>query len=223
MSKNKTLRRLSSAAILSLAVYGTSVSPLIARQVNAFEGGTKIKQETMMKKKDTEKGIVLNKVKVESVGTNSLTVNDAKTTKTYSITLDDKTKIFRKFGGKGTLGEIKVGHEVQVVGKVSSADPMSVTAKVIRDLSIQKFLGSFVGEVTANDGSVVTLKTVKRGEIKVMVGTAKVTDRKGAALGVTDLMVGHKVMASGVWDKTEMTLSEVTKVIDMSLPAKTTK
>ena len=139
---------------------------------------------------------------------------------TYTVLTDGKTQFRRRFWGKGSLAEIQAKDVVSVIGKWTDDTHTTIQATLVRDLSIQKFMGVFFGTVQSITGSGWVMATINRGNQTVTVtSTTKLTDRRGQPLTQTDIVVGHRVRVRGVWDRKSNTITEVTGVKDFSLPA----
>lgn len=138
---------------------------------------------------------------------------------TYQVNITDKTQLLKKFGGKSNLGEYSVGNEVMVFGKFTDETKKVIDARVIRDLSIQKRWGAFIGNVTVKKADSFVINTVARGNLTVYVDSAtKFINRKEEIITYTDVQVNHRVMVKGVWDKTLNQVTETEKIKDFSLP-----
>lgn len=165
--------------------------------------------------------IILNDANVTATGASTLTVEKDGTA--YTINITDKTKIVRRFFGKATLADIKVGHKILVVGKRVAENSTTIDAVLIRDLSIQKRFGAFVGTVTGITGDSFTLNTVARGVQKALVGTTtKFVNRKNVTITKADVLVGHRIRVKGTWDSSVNTITEITQVKDYDLPVRAT-
>lgn len=138
--------------------------------------------------------------------------------KDYTVNIDANTQLRRRFFGRATLAEIQIGDTLNVVGLWTDEAHTTVSAKLIRDISIQKRFGAFVGEVTAVTASGWTMNTVHRGAQTVRVSSAtKFTNRQGKAITQDDIKLGHRVRVKGLWDNKLNTISEVAQVKNYSL------
>jgi hypothetical protein len=163
----------------------------------------------------------LNNAKITGKGTGSLTVE--KDSVFYTILIDEKTRLRRRFFGEAKIDEIAVGNTVNIFGKWTDETHKTIQAALIRDMSIQKRFGAFVGDVTAVNGNDITIATVHRGTQKATVSDlTKIVDRKEVALTLADIKVGHRLRVKGMWDKSNNTITEVTQVKDYTLPVKPT-
>lgn len=159
----------------------------------------------------TKEGQLKNRIKVENltgtvsaVGSNTLTI-DGKV-----VTVSNLTKFIRRFGGSSTFSEISVGDKVSVVGN----------AKIIRDWSIQKRKGAFVGTIQVMTGTGFTLQSLNRGVQTVTVSAlTKYLDRKEQTINFSNLVAGQKIRVKGLWDSKLNTVTEVSQIKDYSLPA----
>jgi len=160
---------------------------------------------------------IIRQGKITAKGTNSLTVE--KDGKTYTVNIDDKTQLRRRFWGKATLTEMQVGDTVNVFGKWTDDTHTTILARLVRDVSIQRRFGIFIGTVQSLLSNGFTLQTVHRGIQTVTVSSStKFVNRREEAITQGDVTVGHRVRVRGLWDKAASTITEVSKVKDFSLP-----
>lgn len=139
-----------------------------------------------------------------------------------TVNVSSATTFLRKFGAKSSLEEFSVGDEVQVLGKWADDSKTTVNARVIRNLSLQKRWGVFLGTVTATFPNSFTLSTLSRGIQTIKVSNAtKYLNRKNQPITLADIATGHKVMVKGLWDNKLNTITAVTLVKDFSLPTDT--
>lgn len=139
--------------------------------------------------------------------------------KTYTVQTDSTTQFRRLFWGKSSLSEISVNDQVSVIGKWTDDAHTTIQARLVRDVSIQKFAGIFFGTVQSLTSSGWVMTTINRGNETVTVSsTTKFTDRKGGALTQSSIAVGQKIRVRGLWDRTNSTITEVAAVKDFSLP-----
>lgn len=141
--------------------------------------------------------------------------------KTYTVLTDSKTQFRFKFWGKGGLDQIQVGHTVNVIGKWQDDAHTTVLARLVRDLSLQRRLGVFIGEVKSllSDGWAMTTVGKKRADQTVTVSSeTKFVNRKEEAIVESDVAAGHRVRVKGLWDSVANTVTEVAHVKDFNLP-----
>ncbi len=140
--------------------------------------------------------------------------------KDYTVNVDDKTQLRRRFWGKATLAEMSVGDTVNVIGLWTDDTKTTIQAKLIRDASIEKRFGVFIGTVLSLSSSGWTMQTGRGVETVTVSSATKFVNRKGETLFQADVKVGHKVRAKGLWDNKLNTVTEVSGVKDYSLPTK---
>ncbi|MBI3558983.1 hypothetical protein HY085_01175 [Candidatus Gottesmanbacteria bacterium] len=151
---------------------------------------------------------------VTTVGTASITVNST------VVNVNSLTKIIRRFSGTSTLAEISVGDQVGVMGTWTDTSKTAVNARMVRDWSIQKRKGAFVGTIQTMMPTGFTFQSLNRGVQTVTVSAlTKYTNRKEQAINFTDLATGQKVRVKGLWDNKLNTITEVFQIKDYSLPA----
>lgn len=180
--------------------------------------GTK---EGQLKKTTQNRGkATLGKGQVTAKSGTSLTVvNDGKV---YTVATDEDTQFRLRFWGKGSFDAIAVGHSVNVVGRWQDDAHTGILAKQVRDLSLQKRFGVFIGEVKSllSNGWVMSTVSDKRKDQTVTVSAStKFVNRKEQSINQSDVVVGQKVRVKGLWDSEANTVIEVTAVKDFSLPA----
>ena len=141
--------------------------------------------------------------------------------KSYTVNLDSKTQLRRRFWGKAELSEFNVGNIVNVIGLWTDDTHTAINAKLVRNISIQRRFGVFFGEVKSllSGGWVMSTKSENRADQTVTVtSSTKFENRKGETITQADIKVGHKVRVRGLWDRTLNTVTEVTQVKDFDLP-----
>lgn len=220
MSKNKTLRRLSSAALLSLAMYSQTMSPGWTKEVRAFEskGQVKIERNIEVKKKADE--VFIGRGVVKSKSETALVVSSTKDKKDYTVTVDDKTKFTSRSFVKSSFSDINVGNIVSLTGKIDNNDPSFLRAISIRDLSLNLRTGLFKGTVDEVTPDGLKLK-IRNGKIlTVETGSPKITDRVSKQITLGDIKVGDTIRVKGSFNGANNTLTEVVSIKDLSLPLK---
>lgn len=154
---------------------------------------------------------------IESIGTNFIVVK-MKDEKTATLNITDKTVILKKFGGKSSMTELKVGDIVTAVGTWTQTDPPVLETKVLRDLSILKRKATFWGKIKSISGDTFVLSTIFRGELTIKTdGETKFVNRREETIVFSDLKEGHRVRVKGIWDQTLKLVEEVSLVKDWSV------
>lgn len=164
------------------------------------------------------KAVIVNGQVTAKSGTTLTVMNDGKTN---TVTTDANTQFRFRFWGKGSLDAITVGHTVNVVGKWLDDAHTSILARQVRDLSLQKRFGVFIGEVKSllSNGWVMSTVNTKRPDQTVTVSAStKFVNRKEQSISQSDITVGQRVRVKGLWDSQANTVTEVTAVKDFSLP-----
>lgn len=186
----------------------------IKEEVKENRGGLLDKVKDFMKKNLRFEARVKGKITV--IGSNNFSLNGEDGT--FQINITDKTKILRKFGGKSSLSEYSIGDEVVVFGKFTDDTKLIIDAKIVKNNSIQKRRGAFFGKVTVKNSDNFVMETLERGIQTVYFGTTSIVNRKEITISYSDIKVGDRVRAKGVWDKTLSKINEVTQVKDFSQP-----
>ena len=182
-----------------------------------------LRQEALQNRQNLENmRIHIREAKVESIVSDTLTVSKDGTT--YTIMITSTTRLVRKYGAKADLSEFRTGDIVSVVGKFTDEAKTTIEARIVRNLTIQKRWGVFFGTVATADGmNQLTMTTAKRGAQAVIVdGNTKLVNRKMEVIGLTQILVGHKIRVKGVWDNQSNTIRETDQIKDYSIPARST-
>lgn len=161
--------------------------------------------------------------KTGSMTAGTLTVK-TKEGATLTVNLTSNSHMMRRFWGKvGSLEEMQVGDVLNIVGKYTDDTKTTVNAILVRDRSIQKRFGVFIGTVSNVSTTGFTLTTPNRGAQTVtLTSTTKLTDRTGKTITATDVQNGHRVRVHGLWNLQSKTVTEVKALKDFSLPIKPT-
>lgn len=141
--------------------------------------------------------------------------------RTFTVNSDSNTGFRRKFWGNSDIKEIQVGDQVNIIGKWTDNSQTTITATLVRDLSIMKRFGVFIGNVTKITSSGWTMLTLNRGHQEVtLIPSAKFTNRKNQPITLTDVATGHRIRVRGLWDIKSNTITQVSAVKDYSLPVR---
>jgi len=162
--------------------------------------------------------------KITEIDENYIKVSDNSDGKVYQVNITEKTQLRRRLWGRSTLSEFAVGDEVNVIGRFTDETKSTIESVLIRNLSIQRRWGVFFGEVLSKDRSVLTIKTINRGELKVYVtNSTKLLNRRGETITLNDVQIGHRIRTKGVWDRELKEIRETEEIRDFSLPVFPTK
>jgi hypothetical protein len=102
------------------------------------------------------------------------------------------------------LSDVQTGDALLVTGVVSGT---SVAAKTVRDQSLQAHNGTFVGTVSAVNGTNFTLQSKARGSQTINTTSSTVFKKGTASSSLSDIAVGQTVTVSGVWDRTNSNIT----------------
>lgn len=222
-----------------LLTLGLVIAPSVSAQ--ASQEKKALKQEAKMEKKEKMQAIKQNqkdnrveqRAKAKGNSTRAFVTNATltavsgstmtvtKDSKSYTITTTSTTKFRRSYGGLTTIAEFSVGNKVDITGKWADTAKTSIAAATIRNRSIMKMRGTFIGEVTTKSGNSIVLKSKSRGnQMVTLTASTKYVGRNQKPISLADVAVGHKIRVKGMWDKTLNTVTEVTQVKDFNVPAK---
>lgn len=168
------------------------------------------------------KGVVNGKISTISGTTVPTKIIINKDGKTITLNITEKTNLLRKFGGKSSLSEMKVGDQVNAAGTWTDSNKTTLDTKVLRDISIKKRFGAFWGKIKSiTDASSFVLETIERGNQTVKTdGNTKIVNRKEGPISFSDLKVGDRVRVKGVWDSALKSIEEVTSIKNWTLMPK---
>lgn len=160
---------------------------------------------------------------VTAINGTSLTVqlaniNEQPNGKTITVLTDSNTKFRRRFWGDSSVSEISVGDWVNVKGTWTDNNQTTLQATWIRDVSIQKRKGTFIGNITSMSGSTFVLASQNRGNQTVTYSsTTQIVDNANNSISSSSLKVGDRVRVKGMWDRKFSTITEVTQIKDFSV------
>ncbi|OGK16677.1 hypothetical protein A2774_00045 [Candidatus Roizmanbacteria bacterium RIFCSPHIGHO2_01_FULL_39_12c] len=159
---------------------------------------------------------------VTAISGSSLTVK--KDDNTYTVNTDSDTHFRRHYWGGSSLDEFSVGNKVNVSGKFTDEEKTTILARIIRNLSIMKRHGVFMGDVSAKNSDNFIIDSKHRdGQTVYFDSGSKFVKRDETSMVYADLQVGHRVRVKGLWDKTLNQITEVVQVKDFSLPPRPLK
>lgn len=154
---------------------------------------------------------------VTAISGTTLTVS--KDGKTYTVNTDSNTKYRRHFWGKSSFSETSVGDKVNVQGKFTNDEKITILARLIRNTSIQKRKGVFFGTVTSKTSTSIVIDAAARGPQTIFFDSnTKFENRREESMTSAQVNVGDKIRVKGLWDKTLSKITEVTQVKDFTQP-----
>lgn len=149
-------------------------------------------------------------------GTSLTVIKDGKT---FTVNATANTVLKRRYWGNAKLSEMDTGDKVNVWGKFTDSAQSIIEARMIRDLSIMKRFGVFIGTVKTVNGNTLTIDSINRGtQIVTISSSTKFINRKEVLINQSDVIVGHRIRVKGVWNEANNTITEVTHVKDFTLP-----
>ena len=108
-------------------------------------------------------------------------------------------KFVRRFGASMVITDIQNGDTLSVSGSIIATN---ITAKVVRDISLQQHNGTFVGTISAINGTSFTLNSKARGDQTINTTASTKITIGGKSAALADLKTGVTATVSGVWDRT---------------------
>ncbi len=139
---------------------------------------------------------------VASVSGNTITIA---TSNNATFTIDiTNAKLKDEFDPSLTLGSIQVGDKIAVTGTITNNN---VTATAIRDITIAQKYKTYVGKVTAVNGSSLTVQTRKSGSVTVNAASSAMIKKAGQTAQLSDITVGTNIVATGTIDPTTNNLN----------------
>lgn len=195
----------------------TTLKPKQTIRKEIQEDRKEIRQEKNDLKNDL-KGAHARLVKAQVTAISGSTLTVTLSGKTYTVNTASAT-FRRRFWGGSSISEISVKDLINVWGKFTDDAKTIIDARLIRDVSIQKRNGVFVGTISSKSDSSFILASKNRGNQTVTISTStKVVDKRGTTTSLTAMNVSDKVRVRGVWDRANNTITEVKEVKDFSLP-----
>lgn len=128
-----------------------------------------------------------------------------------TVLVHTDTEITKKFGGKGTVDDIKEGDTIEISGLLSDGTGnLVVKAKKVRNVSVTKESKAISGTITridtASSTAVVTVKDL--GSVKAVLSEGGIIQKGKRTIGLSELRVGDTLLgASGVFDFSTLTLT----------------
>ena len=150
--------------------------------------------------------VLIRGAKITAISGSSLMVSQTwgAYVSTWTINTGPSTEIIRRYGGVSSFAEFAVGDYVAAKGMLDTTKTQStITAKVVRDYSIQRENATFAGTVqSVNSGNQsFVLATPNRGSQTIFVSSSTVVKQGGATTTFAALLAGQKITkAAGVWN-----------------------
>lgn len=121
-------------------------------------------------------------------------------TTSYTVNVAADSTLIRKFNGPSSLDEFAVGDDLRVWGTLAGT---TITATKVKDYSIQRIGGTFMGTILSVDstGQTFVLDVKVRDDQTVVVRSSTKIFQGNRAGVFTDLSTGQTVRVIGVWRK----------------------
>lgn len=156
--------------------------------------------------------------KITALTINQITVS-ADDGKKYQINITSQTKFRRKFWGTSKLSEFSVGDQIKAVGRFVVGSTDTISAVIVRNLSIEKRWGAYFGEITKKNDTNFIIKTEKREDLTVyFTSQTKFVSRDNKTINYKDVKTGDRVRVKGIWDGKLNKITEIDQIKDLSLP-----
>lgn len=198
--------------VTPVATYAQSPSVAVPKRAG-------IKQEIKQEIKEKFKGKAAKIIGGQITAINGSVLTVEKDGTNFTVNTASNTQLRRHFWGKSELNEFSVGNTVNVWGSWTDDSKTAITARLIRNTSIQKRKGVFMGTIKSKGTDTFVLTSLQRGDQTVVVSSStKLTDRRNQTIPFADLQAGHKVQVRGLWDKSANKVTEVTHIRDFSIP-----
>ncbi|MCL4397955.1 DUF5666 domain-containing protein [Patescibacteria group bacterium] len=200
------------ASSTAFAVVTTVTPPIVNNSVRAASSAGQL-QEKITAQAQTRSTIAKLAGTISSLGTNNFVINGV------TVNLTPTTILLRQFGARSAFSEFSVGDQVQAFGKWTNTTQTAVNARLVRDISIQKRRGTFVGTIVSTNATGFIFQPLARPQQTVTAGkTTRYLDRRMKTINPSTIIAGHRVMIRGMWDNKLNTITEVTLVKDFSQP-----
>jgi len=160
------------------------------------------------KKSNSSQGIRIKNGQITNIDYATKIITVTKNNTTYTIDATNAV-VKRRYGATAAFSEMLPNDYIWVWGTI---DGMSITARKIKDNSIQKWKASFTGTITAINNNEIsdtrgnyhefTLQSRHRGVQTVRVyGTTRIKYKK-LSKSFADLVVGETITVKGIWNNT---------------------
>ncbi len=206
-----TSKIVSAAALVTLLLPAiTLANPINTNfKLSSVEANLKAKVGEKMEKRQEKRQEKTITGAVTSINGMTLMVKNTKDSVVYTVDATN-AKLVRKFGATMVIGDIQVNDILFVNGTISTTTPTAITAKIIRDESLQARNATFNGTVTTITGTSFTLQSRERGLQTVNTTSSSTIKKNGSPATFADITVGATVRVDGVWNNTSNTVTAKT-------------
>lgn len=208
--------------VITIPVAAVGPGQAVRQELRVEERAARVSSAPGLLRSFINKRATLPKTTLTSKTGTTLTVK-GQDGKEYTVKTDTTTQLRRRFWGKATLDEMQINDTLNIIGKWLDEGKTQIQAVLIRDASIQKRNGVFLGTLKTVSGNTWTMDTQSRGTQTVTVSSiTKFLNRKGEMITQSTVLVGHRVRVRGLWDNKANTITEVSEAKDFDLPVKLT-
>jgi hypothetical protein len=171
--------------------------------------------------------VLVRGAKVTAISGSTITANTAwgSANVSWNVNTDSNTKYIRRYDGASMFSEIAVGDFISFQGTLVSgtASPMTVTAKTIKDWSIQKKNATFDGTVSSVSGTTFVIATKKNGNITVNTSSSTQIMKNSSTGAFADITVGRTVAVTGLYNNLTNVLESSKVIVRIEQPKAMTK
>ncbi len=117
----------------------------------------------------------------------------------WTVRINDKTEILKKFGGVTKVADIKVGFVINAQGTmVAGADSLNIDATVIRVLDLENESGSFTGVVMGidNSGKTLIMRTDDKKDITVKISSDTIIKKGSISVPFSKISYGDRILTA---------------------------
>ena len=184
---------------------------LLATSVVLAENGSKQNSEakavgSMLEIHVSDKGKVLvrgAKVSVVTADTITALTEWGSASVTWTIKTSSATEFIKRNGGLNNISEISVGDFISFSGMVDpAAGAFTVDATVVKNWSAQKARSTVTGTVKSIDMGALSfvVMSTNKGDVTVKTSNTTTFKKVGVSATFSDVTVGAKIEADGVYD-----------------------
>ncbi len=151
--------------------------------------------------------------KAEIIGLDEGSVQVLSDDALYTVKLGGVFGIYSRWWSQLSTQELATGNVLQIFGKQVSEEV--IEAKLMRNVSLQKRLMAMLGVVTKvdYDNQIIYLDSKMHGLVEVAVLPETLIIDPKAKTAWSDIKLGQRLVAKGLWDKANNRLTEVSKIV----------
>lgn len=150
---------------------------------------------------------------IQSLGTNEMTITAQNIT--YTVSINSRTKLVKRYGGKITFPQYKVGDEVIVVGQFSNEEKTALTARVLRNMRLRSHRATITTKIKGLGADSISIDS---GQFIDIPTGLLLTNRLGSTITIDHLRPGDTVKITGSFDPDGKLITDLTEVRDLAIP-----